>query len=238
MKHTIRIASPCSADWDRMEGDEHVRYCRECKLDVYNFSEMSEVEIERIVVHREGRLCARFYQRLDGTMMTQNCPLGLRVVVRRVSSFASATLAALMSIGSSFVGATQTKDPSSLVQIAPARRGISLEVVDITSAVIPNARVTILNEKTKAKVDGKTDTTGLLRLADLPDGNYEITVVVPGFKTLKQSHVSVPTRIPLRLQVDVGAMMGEVVVVRGHELETKDCPTPRTLTDPPSEKPR
>jgi Carboxypeptidase regulatory-like domain len=238
MKQEIRIASPCLADWDRMEGDEHVRYCRECKLDVYDFSEMSETEIERIIVHREGRLCARFYRRSDGTMMTQNCPAGLRAVMRRVSNFASATLAALISVSPGFLRAEQTKDPSSLVQIAPVQRGISLVVVDITGAVIPNARVTIVNEKTKEKVDGKTDTVGVLRLANLSDGKYEITVVVLGFKTLKQSHISVPARIPLRVQLDVGATMGVVVVVPANQPETKDCPSPKTVTNPPSEKPR
>jgi Carboxypeptidase regulatory-like domain len=224
MKQEIRIASPCSADWDRMVGNEHVRYCCECKLDVYNFSEMSDGEVERIVAQREGRLCARFYQRSDGTMLTRNCPVGIRAAVRRVSSFASATLAALISVGPAFAGVAQLGNASSLVQIAPAQTGMSLEIVDANGAVIPKARVTIVSEKTKAKIDEKTDASGRLRLADLPDGNYEITVVVPGFKTLKQSHISVPTQSPLRLQVEVGAMMGAVVVVNGPQPETKDCP--------------
>jgi hypothetical protein len=79
-----------------MAGDELVRYCPECKLNVYNFSEMSDADIESIISHRDGRLCARFYQRSDGTMLTRNCPVGLRAVVRRVSGFASAALAAVI----------------------------------------------------------------------------------------------------------------------------------------------
>lgn len=59
----LRIASPCSADWDRMKGDERVRYCPECKLNVYNFDAMESAEIESLVRNREGRLCARFYAR-------------------------------------------------------------------------------------------------------------------------------------------------------------------------------
>src|SRR5258708_2138620 len=87
MKQEVRIASPCSADWGRMVGNERVRYCSQCKLDVYNFSEMARAEIEEIVAQREGRLCARFYQRSDGTMMTRNCPARFRVVMQRVSRF-------------------------------------------------------------------------------------------------------------------------------------------------------
>jgi hypothetical protein len=52
-----------------MQGDDRVRYCPECKLNVYNFSALSPREIERLVAQTEGRLCARYYQRADGTML-------------------------------------------------------------------------------------------------------------------------------------------------------------------------
>ena len=61
MKRELRIASPCSADWDRMVGDERVRHCAACNLDVYNFSAMASAEVEQIVAEREGRLCCLLY---------------------------------------------------------------------------------------------------------------------------------------------------------------------------------
>jgi hypothetical protein len=238
MKQNIRIASPCSADWNRMTGDECVRYCAECKLDVYNFLEMSDADIESIVSHHNGRLCARFYQRSDGTMLIRNCPVGLRAVVRRVSGFASAALAAVISVSPAFARAPLTKPGPTLFQIQPVQAGISLEVVDATGAVVPKARVTLVNEKTKVKVDGETDAGGRFRLVDLPEGSYEITVSVPGFKVLKQSHVSMPPKTPLRLQVEVGASMGLVVVVGGPQAEPKTAPICKTLSVPSSEKPK
>jgi hypothetical protein len=63
MKRDMRFASPCTADWDQMVGDERVRYYPQCPRDVYNFSELTTAEVEQIIVEREGRLCARFYQR-------------------------------------------------------------------------------------------------------------------------------------------------------------------------------
>jgi Carboxypeptidase regulatory-like domain len=221
-----------------MAGDECVRYCPECKLDVYNFSEMSDADIESIVSHRNGRLCARFYQRTDGTMLTRNCPVGLRAVVRRVSGFASAALAAVISVGPAFARAPLTKHGPTLFQIQPVQTGISLEVVDATGAVVPKARVTIVNEKTKVKVDGETDAGGRFRLVDLPAGSYEITVSVPGFKVLKQSHVTVPSKTPLRLQIEVGILMGVVVVVEEPQPEPKTPPICKTLSVPSSEKPK
>jgi carboxypeptidase family protein len=197
-----------------MAGDEHVRYCSECKLHVYNFSEMSDADIERIVAQRSGRLCARFYQRSDGTMITRNCPVGLRAATGRVLGFASAALAAIMSIGPAFAGAATTKHDFALLQILPAQTGLTIEVADATGAVVAKAKLTITNEKTKVKVSGETDESGQLRLTELPAGTYEITITVPGFQTLKQNHVAVPARIPLKLKVEVAAIMGEVVAVK------------------------
>jgi hypothetical protein len=75
-----------------MGGDDRVRYCPECKLSVYNFSEMTDSEVKQIVAQREGRLCARFFKRSDGTLLTRNCPVGLRREVLAAGSY-EATIA-------------------------------------------------------------------------------------------------------------------------------------------------
>ena len=74
----IRIASPCGAAWDRMDGDDQVRFCAQCRKNVYDLSAMSRAEAEALVREREGKLCVRFYRRRDGTVLTDNCPVGLR----------------------------------------------------------------------------------------------------------------------------------------------------------------
>jgi len=77
-KLQLRIASPCKAPWENMDGDERVRFCRECNRNVYNLSAMTEREARRVVAEREGRLCVRFYQRRDGTVLTSDCPVGAK----------------------------------------------------------------------------------------------------------------------------------------------------------------
>src|SRR5215204_4694588 len=86
----IRIASPCRSDWNQMYGDERKRFCGECKLNVYNLSDMSRDEAERLLANAEGRLCVRFYRRRDGTVITKDCPVGWRAIKRRVSRIAVA----------------------------------------------------------------------------------------------------------------------------------------------------
>lgn len=86
----IKIASPCSQDWDAMIGNERKRYCGECKLNVYNLSGMSQTEAENLITNAEGRLCVRFFRRADGTVLTQDCPVGWRAVKVRMTKMATA----------------------------------------------------------------------------------------------------------------------------------------------------
>ena len=59
----IHIASPCPANWDEMFGDGRKRHCGECKLNVYNLSDMTRREAEDLLINSEGRLCVRFFRR-------------------------------------------------------------------------------------------------------------------------------------------------------------------------------
>jgi hypothetical protein len=147
MTPLIRIASPCPANWEKMAGDDRVRFCPECNLNVYNFSAMTATEVERIVRRREGRLCARFYQRADGTMLTKNCPVGFRAVLWRTTRVASATLAAVLSMRPA-LGQSTPSPRQGLTQIENTQRGLRLRVSDPSGAAIVSASVTITNETT------------------------------------------------------------------------------------------
>ncbi len=74
----LTIASPCTADWNAMAGDDRVRHCPQCRLNVYNLSELSRPQAEQLLKEKEGKLCVRYFQRHDGTILTQNCPAALR----------------------------------------------------------------------------------------------------------------------------------------------------------------
>jgi hypothetical protein len=69
----IRVATPCTARWDDMTGDDRVRHCDQCQKSVYNLSGMTRDEAEALVIERNGNLCARYYQRRDGTIVFADC---------------------------------------------------------------------------------------------------------------------------------------------------------------------
>jgi hypothetical protein len=86
----VKVASPCSARWDEMVGDARVRFCAHCEKNVFNLSAMTRPEAEALLAEKEGEMCVRFYRRADGTMLTADCPVGVRRKrVRRIAALAA-----------------------------------------------------------------------------------------------------------------------------------------------------
>lgn len=74
------IETPCESSWDKMTGNDSVRFCGQCSLNVYNVANLTDKEAEAVFAkgREQGRVCARLYRRPDGTIMTDNCPRSLR----------------------------------------------------------------------------------------------------------------------------------------------------------------
>jgi hypothetical protein len=133
--NNIRIASPCSANWNEMYGNDRKRFCGDCKLNVYNLSDMTRHEAENLLLTSEGRLCVRFFRRADGTVLTKNCPVGWSAVKRRVSRVATAAFSIFAGLFAGVLGAnlaarltesTSAFRPTEVlgeVPIAPATQG-------------------------------------------------------------------------------------------------------------------
>jgi len=76
MLDRVRVASPCTARWDTMTGDDKVRFCGACQKNVFNLSAMTREEAEVVMLEKDGELCVRLYRRADGTVLTRDCPVG------------------------------------------------------------------------------------------------------------------------------------------------------------------
>lgn len=90
----LKVASPCSADWDSMEGDDQCRFCSLCQKNVYNLAGLGDAESRQLIEDKGGKVCVRFYRRQDGTVLTSNCPVGAadgrRRIRKRVTALAFA----------------------------------------------------------------------------------------------------------------------------------------------------
>lgn len=104
----IRIASPCDAAWNDMrpvtdEDGARARFCGSCEKNVYDLSAMTRVDAMSLIERHEGRCCVRFYQRDDGTVLTEDCPVGVRALLKRAERRALMAAAAGVGLVAAFV---------------------------------------------------------------------------------------------------------------------------------------
>ena len=219
----VRVASPCRASWELMEGDERTRFCRQCGLNVYNLSEMTRAEAESLVARTEGRLCARFYQRADGTVLTKDCPVGLRAVRLRVARAAGAAFAAVLGLFAAVSGKTPQQKSSCPagddLKVERTVRGTSYATVsgvvtDPTCAVILGAHVSLTSKETGRRFTARTSDDGGFLIAAVPPGTYTLDVVSPGFRLLSRDdfRVGAGESARLRATLDVVELMGVIVL--------------------------
>src|SRR6266581_6352566 len=65
--------------------------------------------------------------------------------------------------------------------------GLQGTVKDPSGAVVPNAKVVVTGTSLVGSKELETDSSGYYRFANLPPGNYTITVTAKGFKTFKRA---------------------------------------------------
>ena len=107
-----------------MHGTERVRHCDACALNVYNLSAMTRDDAVQLVQNHEGRLCASFFRRVDGTVLTQDCPVSLRALRRRLASM-TASVAALIGVlaaGTLFASTFRRASPAQVRQSGAVQR--------------------------------------------------------------------------------------------------------------------
>lgn len=226
----VRVATPCPVSWEQMTGDDRVRSCEQCQLNVYNISALTRSEVQTLIASTEGRLCIRLYRRADGTVLTKDCPVGIRALRMRVSKRAAAIFAAIaglssMAFGQGPSGTNRNTDGPGHVQISrttskPDSAGevLSGTIRDPMGAAVPGASIKVKNLKTKKVETVTSKDDGSFQFKAVAEGRYSIEIEVPGFKTLRIKTLTVEksqsTNLDLILEpkysdVTVGRMMAD-----------------------------
>ncbi len=130
----LRVASPCGADWAAMTGDERVRHCGSCDKKVYDLSGLTRDEAESLIIEKEGKLCVRYFQRADGTILLKDCTVG--AARRRRRRVIAAGAVALLAGGAALVLGRGDEDGGTHTLGAAAVPGEALEPakLDVTVA--------------------------------------------------------------------------------------------------------
>lgn len=244
-----------------MEGGGRVRFCRLCSLNVYDLSGMTAAEAEALLTKTEGRLCGRITRRADGTVLTKDCPVGVRALRRRATRAAGAAFAALLSLCSLAFGQAKTQKLSCeggggvKVERKDSKKGgakpetatLSGVVLDPNDARVPAGEVVLTDEATKKEFKASVSEDGAFSFASLPAGKYTLRVSSPYFTALAVEHFEVAAgeELTLTASLAVGETLTGVVVVNvpPQDIETKGGKTTfrgRALTDlplgPPEDK--
>ncbi len=155
----VMIASPCNIGWENMEGTDKVRFCGSCQLNVYNTSQMSKKEVVELLAGGSAS-CLRIYRRADGTMLTEDCPVGLRKIrdaARRVRQIAASFWALVISCSSVFAQSSNKTDST------PLKPG-PIQIIDGNFIVAPDkvkGQTGTVESKSK---EGAADTSALKNL--------------------------------------------------------------------------
>lgn len=137
MKHftnllnNVKIASPCPANWDEMYGNDRQRFCAECKLNVYNLSNMTQREAENFLIKSEGRTCVKFYRRTDGSILTKDCPVGWQAYKTRISKRTAAFVSVIAGIFGGVFAFNQFRQTQQVPQKSQINDKNLMKVVEI-----------------------------------------------------------------------------------------------------------
>ena len=57
---SVKVGSPCSENWNQMQGTDKIRLCSHCAKHVNNLSEMTRKQATRLVLASNGNICIRY----------------------------------------------------------------------------------------------------------------------------------------------------------------------------------
>ena len=226
----LRVSSPCPISWEQMTGNERVRFCQVCNLNVYNIAELTRREAAALVSESEGRICARLFRRGDGTVITRDCPVGLRAVRRRVARRTAAVFAAITSICASAFSypasralSARSTGRDSVVRNAAYTAELSGVITDPVGQPVSEALVTLTSLRTSQKRTTKSDEHGRYRFIVADLGRYSLNVTAESFNVFEQElalHSGDEKRLDISLSIGlVGVIVIEPVREKGFTID-------------------
>jgi hypothetical protein len=238
--HALQVAKPCPMSWENMSGDDRTRFCQLCELSVYNISEMTAAEVRSLVENTDGRICGRLYKKADGTIITKDCPVGLRKYRLRAAKYFGAALAGILGLFSISFGQTNDKnsdkcrDETTVTRKTASRSGskdLTGRVTDPNGAVVPDAKVTLVDSNGK-KRSTKTKDDGSYLIGRIPEGKFELKISFNGFKNYDLKNIEAGKNeeinidvvlLPTNANITVGLLMDT------SELKTDSATIDRTI---------
>ncbi|HJQ69534.1 MAG TPA: hypothetical protein VKA70_11200 [Blastocatellia bacterium] len=181
----IMIPVTCPTDWEGMAGDDRVRYCAECKKNVYNISKMTRREAEALIATNRNGFCARIVRNPDGAILTQTLPASLTEAGRRASPVAAVVVTAIIGISPNAVAHSPSMMQNSASSYAIEKRGtgVKKDSQDVTIQPVTQQQID-LPQAAVFVTQGRVLTTAMIPLRQLYERS-DLVVVARASKSVK-----------------------------------------------------
>ncbi len=212
---SIEVKTPCLQSWDEMRGSDQIRFCDHCAKDVHNLSRMTRKQAKKIVARSNGEICVRYVRRPDGRIETIKNAFHQ---ITRQTGIAAGILGASLSLSTLAFAQSETDsirdsaEKVERVEVAkektaenkePKTAAVSGTITDQMGAVIPNATVILLNEKTDERRTTATNDEGTYYFKDVAAETYNLKVEAASFKSFILSNLTVADAAEIKQDVSL-----------------------------------
>lgn len=217
----LKVLSPCSAEWEKMVGNDQVRFCEHCSKSVNNISEMTREQALELVLKSNGRLCVRYYKTSDQKINFQPSTSEFKLNPSPLLKFAAGVLLTtalsvspsiaqtMLPTGDNVVVETKLNNPNLPDPIwEGGYASLKGTITDEQGAVIPGADITLKGKFFSYTKTTTTNEEGKFYFDDLPEQEYSISVVAAGFSTLIDEKAIEGTMANIRFTLTVGSNGG------------------------------
>ncbi len=251
---SVEVKTPCTEDWEKMHGNDRVRFCDHCAKDVNDLSAVTRKEAMRLVRASGGNLCIRYVQ--DPVTKRPMFAEQLLQITRRKPALAAGIMTASVSLSTLTYaqGGASTRPanepaascpdkavkseaaPNRKAQATPVRPAakngsVRGTVADTAGAIVSGAGVNLSKSETNLTLSATTNDQGAFEFVGVEPGTYRLVVeATRGFRRYELEDLAVNESLatPVNIVLEPGGYvtMGVMAVRTEYKL-----PLNRAISD-------
>lgn len=183
---------------------------------------MTAPEARHLIETREGRVCIRLVRRTDGTVLTKDCPVGIRKYRARAARYAGAALATILGVFSVSYGQKNDSESADKPRNGILRTKTTAEkgeiygiVSDSNGSAIGGIELILSRMGEKKKITIKTDNNGKFVFVKITAGVYKVETGKKNFGFTKTIVENIDVLAGDKIQLNMELMVGQPDVVVG-----------------------
>ena len=93
---SVKVGKPCPEEWEKMNGNDRMRFCSHCAKNVKNLSALTRKGAARMVLASDGNICIRYVK--DPLTERPIFAGQLHQITRRSPAFAAGIVSASLAL--------------------------------------------------------------------------------------------------------------------------------------------